>query len=400
MPRLAEIPPTAGLPLRLRDLLAPCRDLGGELAEQLGSHSALVTCSGTAALMLALRVAHQRQPHRNTVVVPAFTCPLVAIAVHALGLRLRIADLLHDSLDLDPESLQTQLDDRVLAVVPTHLGGRVTDVAAINRVVAGSGVVVIEDAAQSLGATVDGHGVGLQGDVGFFSLAAGKGLSTYEGGVAIARDPAWLAAMRALQDALPEQSAFERRRCIELIGYTLLYRPWPMRWAYGSPLRRALGRNDPVGAIGDRFPPGIPLHRMGAWRQRVGAAAARRLPRFLQDRRTVALARVERLRAIPGVDVFTDRVGERGTWPILLVRLGSERRRDAILERLWTAGLGVSRMFIHALPDYPELRHIVPRQPCPNAIDLAARSLTISNSPWLGDRDFDAICRVLESRAD
>ena len=397
MPRLAEIPPTAGLLPRLSDLLAPRRDLVAALSTQLGVDAALVTCSGTAALMLALRVAQQRQPRRDAVVVPAFTCPLVAIAMHALGLRLRIADLAHDSLDFDPDSLRAQFDDRVLAVVPTHLGGRVTDVAAVNRLVAGSGITVIEDAAQSLGATADGRSIGLTGDVGFFSLAAGKGLSTYEGGVAVARDPTWLDAMRELQDALPEQSAFERRRCIELIGYTLFYRPLPLRWAYGSPLRRALKRGDLVGAIGDHFPLGVPLHRMGGWRQGVGASAARRLPRFLDERRACALSRVERLRAIPGVQVHADRSGERGTWPVLLVRLDSERRRDAVLGRLWTAGLGVSRMFIHALPGYLGLRDIVPRQHCPNAADLAARSLTITNSPWLRDSDFEAICRVIEA---
>ncbi len=397
MRRLAEIPPTAGLPPRLSDLFASRRDLPGELSTQLGTARALVTCSGTAALMLALRVAHQRQPRRDVVVVPAFTCPLVAIAVHALGLRLRIADLARDSLDFDPDALRAQLDDRVLAVVPTHLGGRVTDVAAVNRIVADSGITVIEDAAQSLGATIEDRGIGLAGDIGFFSLAAGKGLSTYEGGVVIARDPAWLDAMQALQDDLPKQAAFERRRCIELFGYTLFYRPLPMRWAYGLPLRRALKRHDPVGAIGDRFPLEVPLHRMGEWRQDVGANAAQRLPQFLGERRACALSRLERLRAIPGIHIYADRAGERGVWPILLVRLDSEHRRDAVLDRLWTSGLGVSRMFIHALPDYAELRDIVPRQQCPNAADLAARSLTISNSPRLGDGDFEAICRVIEA---
>lgn len=397
MRRLAEIPPTAGLPPRLADLLASKQSLSSELSAQLGATRALVTCSGTVALMLALRVARQRQPQRDVVVVPAFTCPLVAIAVRALGLRLRIADLARDSLDLDPDSLRAQLDDRVLAVVPTHLGGRVSDVAAVSRIVAGSGIVVIEDAAQSLGATVDGRSVGLAGDVGFFSLAAGKGLSTFEGGVAIAHDSSWLDAMQGLQDALPEQSAFERRRCIELIGYTLFYHPWPMRWVYGSPLRRALRRGDPVGAIGDRFPLDVPQHRMSGWRQGVGANAARRLPRFLGERRTRALARIERLRAIPGIHVYSDRAGERGVWPILLVRVDREHRRDAILDRLWTSGLGASRMFIHALPDNNELRDIVPRQHCPHAADLAACSLTISNSPWLGDGDFEAICRAIEA---
>ena len=394
---LTEIPPTAGLPPRLSDLLGGHDDLSGTLAAQLGVDSMLVTCSGTAALMLALRAARQRQPGRDAVVVPAFTCPLVAIAVHALGLRLRIVDLRHDSLDMDEDALRAQLDDRVLAVVPTHLGGRVADVDAVNRIVAGSGIAVIEDAAQSLGATIDGRSVGLRGDVGFFSLAAGKGLSTYEGGAAIARDPSWLVAMRALQDDLPLDAAMERRRCAELIGYTALYRPFGMRWAYGMPLRRALQHDDPVGAIGDRFPMQVPVHRMGAWRQRVGARAAQRLPEFLDQRRGIALDRVARLRAIRGVDVFSDRDGERGTWPVLMVRVDSEHKRDAMLSRLWTSGLGVSRMFIHALPGYDELRDIVPRQDAPNATSLAACSFTISHSPWLGDAGFESICRVIES---
>lgn len=51
------------------------------------------------------------------------------------------------------------------------------------------GAAVIEDAAQGLGAFFGGRSVGLSGDIGFFSLAVGKGLTTYEGGVLFSRDP-------------------------------------------------------------------------------------------------------------------------------------------------------------------------------------------------------------------
>ena len=69
---------------------------------------------------------------------------------------------------------------------------------------------------------------------------------------------------------------------------------------------------------------------------------------------------------------------------------------DAALERLWTSRLGVSRLFIHALPDYDYLTTIVPRADVPNARDFAARTLTISNSLWLGDEDFEQVCGELE----
>jgi dTDP-4-amino-4,6-dideoxygalactose transaminase len=161
-------------------------------------------------------------------------------------------------------------------------------------------------------------------------------------------------------------------------------------------LRKALAAGDPVAAVGDDFGPDIPLHTVSRWRQAVGARALRRLPDFLDSTRTQALKRVARLRQLPGVTVFDDAPGQRGVWPFLLLTLPSEAIRDDALRTLWTAGLGVSRLFIHALPDYAYLRDIVPATPLPRARDFAARSLTISNSPWLDDDAFEAICAELE----
>jgi dTDP-4-amino-4,6-dideoxygalactose transaminase len=94
--------------------------------------------------------------------------------------------------------------------------------------------------------------------------------------------------------------------------------------------------------------------------------------------------------------VFDDAPGQQGVWPFLLLTLPNEAARDAALNTLWTAGLGVSRLFIHALPDYDYLREIVADTPLPNARSFAARSLTITNSPWLDDATFESICLTLE----
>ena len=83
--------------------------------------------------------------------------------------------------------------------------------------------------------------------------------------------------------------------------------------------------------------------------------------RFSQATRAQALSRVQRLRRIAGITVFDDAPGQQGVWPFLLLTLPSEATRDAALNTLWTAGLGVSRLFIHALPDYDYLREIVAR---------------------------------------
>jgi perosamine synthetase len=393
-----ELPPTAGLPLRLGDLHPGAPTLAADIAALLDTPPLQLECSGTAALLIALITLRELQPQRRRVVVPAFTCPLVAIAVQQAGLELQLCDLRHGHYDMDPAALRAACDERTLAIVPTHLAGRVADVDDALAVARQVGAYVIEDAAQALGARRDGVSVGLAGDVGFFSLAAGKGLSIYEGGLLLARDPSLRERLaRTATRLVPRRPGWEWKRLIELLGYAALYRPCGLRLAYGNPLRRALRRGDPVAAVGDDFPLTIPLHRVGRWRQAVGAHAAVRLPAFLDRLSAQVQRRLSRLRRIGGVEVFDDDAGARGTWPFLLLLLPDRQRRDAALAQLWPSGYGVSRLFIHALPDYAYLAGIVPAQDVPHARDFAARSLTIGNSPWMTDADFEAVCAALEA---
>lgn len=396
-----EIPPTAGLPLRLGDLWPSARPtLAAVLAEQLGIPEPLLECSGTAALLVALRTLGGQEPRRRAVVVPAYTCPLVAIAVHSLGLELRLCDARPGHFEMDAQALARICGNDTLAIVPAHLGGLVADLDGVLQVARSCGARVIEDAAQALGARDHGQSVGLRGDIGFFSLAAGKGLSIYEGGLLIARDPELRAALaRTHAQMVRRRPGWELRRSVELLGLALLYRPAGLGLAYGRPLRRALRRGDPVAAVGDDFPPGIALHRVGRWRQGVGMRAAARLPAFLQQLRSQASQRLGQLRRIPGVRVLEAAPGTEASWPFFLLQMGDAARCETALAGLWTAGLGVSRLFVHALPDYAYLTDRVPSAPMPNARDFAARTLTVSNSPWLDEVAFERIRGMLAGEA-
>jgi dTDP-4-amino-4,6-dideoxygalactose transaminase len=393
MPR--ELPPTAGLPLHWRDLLPARARLAEDLAAWLGLPEVQLECSGTACLVIALHALAKRSGRRE-VVVPAWTCPLVALAIRRAGLVVRLCDLAPDHYDMDPVRLAALCGDNTLAIVPTHIGGRLADVQTAISIARACGAWVIEDAAQALGARQNGQTVGLQGDIGFFSLAVGKGLTTFEGGVLLAREPGLRAALRQSSAELVRPSArMASLRALQLLGYALCYRPALLNLVYGRPLRQALAAGDPVAAVGDDFGPDIPLHPLGRWRNAVGARALARLPDFISRTRQQVQARVTRLRTLPGVRVFDDAPGQQGVWPLLLLTLPDQASRDRALQRLWTAGLGVSRMFIHALPDYDYLNELATAAPLPNARDFAARSLTISNSPWVSEADFDRIVEQL-----
>jgi dTDP-4-amino-4,6-dideoxygalactose transaminase len=109
-----------------------------------------IECSGTAALIVAL-VTLQRTSSRRSVVIPAYTCPLVALAVAHCGLKPVLCDTRRNHFDLCPESLAAVCDEDTLAIIPTHLGGRVADLAAAAAIAKSVGACVVEDAAQSLG---------------------------------------------------------------------------------------------------------------------------------------------------------------------------------------------------------------------------------------------------------
>ena len=393
-----EVPPTAGLPPRFGDLLpSTTPTLAGQAARFLGIDEVQIECSGTAALVVAL-TALKRQSPRISVIVPAYTCPLVAIAVAHCGLQLRLCDLASSGIDMDAAALAALCDEDTLAIVPTHLAGRVADVDTAIACARRVGAWVVEDAAQALGARfADGAAAGTRGDIGFFSLAVGKGLTTYEGGLLVARDASMRAALRRCSDEIvPSDATWEFKRTLQLLGYHAFYRPAGLPLVYGRPRRRALRAGDATAAVGDDFPLSIPLHRLGAWRQSVGARAFPRLRDFLDARTAQAQRRGTRLAQIPGIEVVRDEANARGTWPFLTLRMSSHAVRDAALAELWATNLGVSRLFIHALPDYDYLAAIVPKADVPNARDFAARTLTISNSPWLDDESFEHICHVLE----
>jgi perosamine synthetase len=395
-----EVPPTAGLPLVLKDLLPISSEASDtferSLAQFLRVPGVQVECSGTASEIVVLS-ALRRDSSRRQVIVPAYTCPLVVLAILHCGLTPVLCDLRVEHFDLNLVELSKRCNGDTLAIVATHLGGRVAALTPVLDIARRTGAYVLEDAAQALGATSNGLSVGMLGDAGFFSLAAGKGLSIFEGGVLLAREESM---RRQLHDTEAEiiapNAILEARRTLQLMGYAGAYRPSLLGLAYGIPLRRAVRRGKLIEAVGDNFAFDIPLHRVGRWRKMVGMHALQRLPAFLEALRLQAERRIERLAAIRGLKVMRDARSGRGVWPFLMILMPSEAARNTALRALWAARLGVNRLYIHALPDYPYFAGTFADAQVPNARDFAARLLTISNSPWLDEDGFAQIYRTLE----
>ncbi|MGH7782801.1 MAG: DegT/DnrJ/EryC1/StrS family aminotransferase, partial [Candidatus Binatia bacterium] len=339
----------------------------------------------------------KRLSTRRTVVVPAYTCPLVPLAIAHVGLQIRSCDTRPDRFDFDADTLSAACDADTLCVVPAHLGGSAVDMEPVLEIARRVGAYVIEDGAQSLGANWRGQRVGTIGDIGFYSLARGKGLTLYEGGVLVARDPEMRSRLKNTSDAMiAYRPVAEFIRFIQLFGYMIAYHPVGLSLTYGLQLRFWLSKGDPIRAVGDQASSSIPLHRVGAWRKSIGAAALERLRSAISENEKRGRRRAAEVSNIPGMKVIGELTESSGTWPFLMVLFDTEEQCDRALSQLWRAGLGVTRLFVHDLRGYPFLQRIVPDTPTPNARSLARRCLTISNSPWVSDRDFLYIRDALE----
>ncbi len=147
------------------------------LAAYCGVKHAIGVSSGTDAL-LALLMAMDIKPG-DEVICPAFTFFATAGSIARLGAVPVFADIDPRTFNIDPADIQRKLTGRTKAIMPVHLFGQIADMPAIHEVAAPAGIVVIEDAAQAIGAKQNGRPACSIGAAGCLSFYPGKNLGGF-----------------------------------------------------------------------------------------------------------------------------------------------------------------------------------------------------------------------------
>jgi dTDP-4-amino-4,6-dideoxygalactose transaminase len=169
-----------------------------ELAELTGVPHALALSSGTAALHLGL-VALGIGPG-DEVACSSLTFSASANPIRFVGATPVFVDATAESWTIDPALLERALEERPLirAVVAVDLYGQCCEYDGIRTVCRERGVTLVQDAAESLGATYRGQQAGGQGDLAAFSFNGNKVITTSGGGMLVSRNEEWIAHARKL----------------------------------------------------------------------------------------------------------------------------------------------------------------------------------------------------------
>jgi dTDP-3-amino-3,4,6-trideoxy-alpha-D-glucose transaminase len=153
-----------------------------EFADYLGVRHCVGVANGTEALTIALRALGVGEG--DEVVMPSLTFYATAEAAVNAGATPVFCDVDPDTYCVTRATVEAAMSERTCAVVPVHLFGNVADTRELRAL----GVPVVEDAAQSAGATLEGRHTGALGDAATFSFYPSKNLGALGDGGAIVTD--------------------------------------------------------------------------------------------------------------------------------------------------------------------------------------------------------------------
>jgi dTDP-4-amino-4,6-dideoxygalactose transaminase len=184
------------------EVLQSCQIAQGGVVEQFergmaayfGLSGGVAVTSGPAALEVALRALGIGSG--DDVLLPSYVCAAPLLAIQRVGAIPRLVDIDLDTFNIDPSAAHQVMTPKTKAIIVPHLFGLSADLTELEAL----GVPIIEDCAQTLGATEQGRPVGSVGMMTVCSFYATKLLCAGEGGMVLSRDESLLERSRRLRE--------------------------------------------------------------------------------------------------------------------------------------------------------------------------------------------------------
>ena len=334
--------------------LGPTIDRFEELiAERVGAPYAAAVSSGTAGLHLLAHIAGLGPGDE------AITSPISFVSSANCfifeGATPVFADVDPRTLNIDPAALEAAITERTKAVVAVDMFGFPCELDEIRAICERRGLVLIEDAAEALGAEYKGRPIGSQGVSGVFGFYPNKQLATGEGGIVFTHSEEEWQQLKSLRN---QGRAYQGGAWFHHVQVGFNY-----RW---TDVQAAIG----IGQL-------------------------EKLDRLLSLRADVA-ARYTRL--LEGVEVeplCADDAEHKRSWFVYVVALPAGADRDRVMAELRAQGIGTAEYVpcVHLQP-YMRETYGFAEGTCPVAEEIASRTLALPFFPQLEAEDQDAWSRT------
>ncbi|WP_414541491.1 DegT/DnrJ/EryC1/StrS family aminotransferase [Nostoc sp. CCY0012] len=310
------------------EVLASGRYIGGPIVEgfeqQFAAYHQVSNCiacnSGTDALYLALRALEIGAG--DEIITTPFTFVATAEVISAVGAKPIFVDIDTTTFNLDLHQVTAAITPQTKAIIPVHLFGQPVDMTALMAIAQSHNLAVIEDCAQSTGASWNNQKVGSIGHIGCFSFYPTKNLGGCgDGGAITTNDPELATKLRVLKEH----------------GQTKQY------------YYEEVGVNSRLDAIQATILQ-IKLRHLDTWNQKRQAIAAY-YQKFLSQ--------------VPGIVTPQELPGGVGVWNQYTIRISTEGRngstatyRDSVRSQLQEQGVSSMVYYPHPLHLQPVYQHL------------------------------------------
>lgn len=317
------------------------------LKEVTGARFVTAVANGTAALHVAMLAASVGPG--DEVIVSPITFAASANCVRYCGATPVFADIDARTWNISPESIIERITPRTKAIVAVDFGGVPVDLACIRQICDEHSLLLVEDAAHSLGTKFDGRPIGSIADITTFSFHPVKTVTTGEGGAVATNDP-----KLAQRIELFAKHGITRKT-------ELLENPDEGGWYYEQ---LELGYN----------------YRISDIQAALGISQLKRLAKFARRRCELVSIYNEAFSAIPEVEFQFDPSPEETVRHLYCLKFDTEAlgvSRRFIFDALRAENVGVN---VHYLPVYllPYYKHLGYRgKECPNAEDYYNHAVTL-----------------------
>jgi len=398
---LRHLPPTAA-PIRMEDLLFGLftTEFGDQHLKKFESAlvgffdvaRAYAVDSGRTALRIILEMIKSNPTKQDSpqVIVPAYTCPVLVKVIQDAGLIPVLCDMEPENFDYDEDQLLRLASENTLAVIHIHPFGLPRLNQAVVKITNEVGAILIDDACQAIGAEINGVKVGGFGTFGFASFGPGKPLNLGGGGVLLVND------LQSID--LAEITKLDQKRSPSLSNAKWLdsVTAW-MRIAVSNQLFRPFGW-----WLATRFG----LHHLGnnprSWGYRmqwmtgiqaeIGMRSLKYSDKMNANRQFVGQSLASNLSDHPGIQILSLPPGIKPIYLRFPFYVLDRDKRDDLFQLLWSAGIGVGKMYQKPLKDFfPELSG----SSFPGATYIAQHLLTLPTHSFMKTKDLETIIAIL-----
>jgi len=328
-------------------------DFESEFAAYVGCKHGVAVNSGTSALHLA--VAALDLQRGDEVLVSASTNIATALAALHNGAVPVPVDSEPVTWNLDLDLIEGLITSKTKAIIPVHLYGHPVDMDRLMEIANRHNLIVIEDCAESHGATVRGRMTGSFGHLSCFSFYANKVITTGEGGMITTNSAELAQRVRLLRNLAFTTPRFRH----ELAGFNF---------------------------------------RMPGFVAALGLAQFRKIEKIVEEKRRVAHAYVEKLKDVPGLQLPAEMEWAKNVyWMVgLVVRPEFGISRDKLVEALTERGIQ-TRTFFCPMNQQPVLQRIegFREVACPVADSLWETGIYLPSTWNLDEAKIDFICDAI-----